>query len=161
MIPLLPVLLAAATPSRGTLVCVPFCLAVVAMAVAAYIAEYVHAQFGESPAISWRHVVTAVVLGLLHVFWRVWAQETDLVAASLAPEASLFRLGLWAAILATAGLSGWLVYHTAEFTWFDRFLPHGTSLTLVRACVSAGLALAAAWLWTDSFGLLAGARLMP
>lgn len=162
MSPLSTALLAVATgPATGPAVSVVFCLAVAAMAVASYAAEYVFERFGESPAVSWRHVVAAVVLLILHVFWRAWAQETNIVDSSLAPEATWFRLGLWLAILVTAGLSGWLVYHAAEFTWFDRFLPRGATLVLVRTGLSAGLALAAAWLWIDSFGLLDGARLMP
>ena len=153
-------LLAAAETSPGV-VSAGFILVLLAIAAVSLVIEYLYARFGESMAANGRFAVTAVVMLLMHVFWRTWAKQTNIVAESLAPDASGFRLTIWLFLILSTVLPAWLIYSAAMFTWRDRFIPGGLPLVLTRAAVCVGLVVALAWLGADCAELLAGVRLAP
>ena len=145
----------------GVPLSIGFCILVALAAVASGVVEYLYARFGESADISWRFVVVSIVLGVLHIFWHTWSQQIDIADASLAPENTLFRLTIWLFLIATWAFPAWLLSGAIQFTWFDRFIPRGLPLVLLRAALCVGLGFALVWMGLDSFSLLEGARLRP
>ena len=147
------------TSSVEVFVSIGFLLILVGMAAVSILVEYLFSRFGSSMAVCWRYSLTAIVVALFHVFWRAWAQQTNIVEASLAPDNASFRVVIWVFLLVSWIFPGWLVYNAAQFTWFDRYLPRGFALVLLRILLCIGLAAAVIWLGVDSMNLLDGARL--
>ena len=153
-------LLAATEPPKG-MVSVGFIILLVAIAAVSLVVEYLYARFGDSMAINRRFAVTAAVILLMHVFWHSWSQQTNIVAESLLPDASGFRLTIWLFLAISIVFPAWLIFSACKYTWFDRFVSGGLPLVLVRALLCLMLAVSLVWLGSDCATLLAGARLMP
>ena len=154
------VLLAATKPSEG-MVSVGFISFVLALAGVSLLVEYLYARFGESMAVNARFAITAMVLLLMHIFWRTWPRQTNIVAQSLSPDATGFRLTIWLFLAISILLPVWLVAGAVRITWIERFLPGGLGLALVRVLLCIGLVCAIFWLGIDCANVLEGVRLTP
>lgn len=129
------------------------------VALLSFAAEYLAYSFGNSPMQNWRMSITAITIGLVAVFWRVWSRQIDFVDQSINPENTGFRMTLWLFIVISALLPFWMCYSASFSVCRERWLP-GISLFAVRIVSCVGIWAGYIWMGTSVVGILNGVKLV-